>query len=99
MPRRSYLQVSWGPGQCQGGPGWEVGLWRAREGPARLGKTRPLGWMEGCMALPLCLWDEQDPGELLGERGGDKQGWGGGPWWLSLGSGSLFWGDRLLLLI
>lgn len=41
--------------------------------------------------MPLCSWDEQDP-ELLGERGGDEQGWGRGPWWLSLGSGSLFWG-------
>ena len=50
------------------------------------------------MALPLCSRDEQDPGELLGEWGGDEQGRGGRPWWLSLGSGSLFWG-RLLLLI
>ena len=43
-------------------------------GPARLGWTRPLGWMEGCMALPLCLWDEQEPRELLGERGGGVTG-------------------------
>lgn len=78
MPWRSYLQVSWGPGHGKGGPGWEVGLWRARVDPAWLGWMRPLGWMEGCVAFPLCSWDEQDPGELLGEQGGDEQGLGGG---------------------
>lgn len=50
-PWRSYAGEL-GAQAVSGGPGWEVGLWRARVGPARLGKTRPLGWMEGFVALP-----------------------------------------------